>query len=71
MTVNTDFEDILAFLGDSLEFVEQDRTFFFDALFDFYSVSGEFGALIGLELLILKNLKKLPHSAAVAKLFNI
>lgn len=71
LTINTDFEDLLAFLGDSLEFVEQDRAFFFDAIFDFYSVTGEFVSLMSIELLVLKNLKKLPQSAVLAKFFRI
>jgi hypothetical protein len=71
LTVNTDFEDLLAFLGDSLEFVEQDKAFLFDAIFDFYSITGEFASVIGVELMVLKNLKKLPQSVNLAKFFYI
>jgi hypothetical protein len=34
LTANTDCEDLLVFFGDILEFVEQDKVFLADVLFD-------------------------------------
>jgi len=70
LTANTDCEDMVVFLGDILEFAEQDKTFLLDASVDFFSVLGGGHLFAALELLILQRLRRQTLSAVLAKNFN-
>jgi hypothetical protein len=68
LSVNTDFEDLFAFLGDNIEFAEQDKSFLLDAVLDFTSFSGlELAGVLGFELILLRKLLQSPVAASLAK----
>jgi spermidine synthase len=69
LTTNTDCEDMLVFIGDIVEFVEQDKSFFLDAILDSYSTVGWGGALFAVEVYMLTLLKRQTLSVLFAKLF--
>lgn len=66
LSVNTDMEDLLAFLADTTEFVEQDTYYLFDAL------SNLSYADVALTSFIFSAaaLARLPLSSVLAKFFN-
>jgi len=66
ITANTDMEDLLAFLGDTLEFVEQDKAFLLDSVFDSWG-SLSFGANELVEGFVIAKLRQKPLSANLGK----
>lgn len=72
LAVTTDFEDLLAFLGDNIEFAEQDKSLMLDALLDFFATPAvEFSTLAAVELFVLRQMLRVVNSAALAKVFSI
>lgn len=70
LAVTTDFEDLLAFLNDNIEFAEQDKSFLIDALFDFYATSSvESISLFVLDVFFLKLFFKKISAVALTKNF--
>jgi len=68
LTTNTDSEDLLVFLGDIIEFLEQDKVFLLDALFD---SSLLISSVFIFEIFFLSQLKKQTLSVLLAKFFHI
>jgi hypothetical protein len=61
----------LVFFGDILEFVEQDKVFLADVLFDSWYLVNWGNALLTLEVIFLTKLKKQTLSVILAKMFRV
>ena len=68
LSTNTDSEDLLVFLSDVLEFVEQDRSFLMDAIFNAFSTQGLGLSVMGIEAYLLSSLKRGTLSSTMVKI---
>jgi hypothetical protein len=76
LTVNTDCEDLLVFMCDIIEFVEQDKAFLSDALFDFCATTPTWGTTISatatsLEFFVLLKLRQQTQISLFLRKFNV
>ena len=68
LAVTTDFEDMLAFIGDNIEFAEQDKLLAVDALLDFTAISAvELTSIIAAELVVLRSCFVARFSTSILK----
>jgi hypothetical protein len=68
LSTNTDSEDLLVFLSDVLEFVEQDRSFLMDAVFNSFSTQGLGLSVMGIEAYLLSGLRRGTLSSTMVKM---